>query len=84
MVKILHDFTATELVSTPRHRILSNSEATGEAADDEQQAPVPLLVNKANGYVSPKTAKLIFANKKETDMMCREELDHLQKATAGR
>lgn len=88
MVKILHDFTSTELVSTPRHRILS-SEATGEAGEEERQAPeLPPLLNKVcDGTVpsvSPKTAKLIFANKKESDVMCREELDHLQKATAGR
>lgn len=90
MVKILHDFAATELASTPRHRIMSNSEATGEAGEEEQQAlELPPTLNKvcsdgAVPTVTPKTAKLIFANKQERDVMCMEELDHLQKATAGR
>lgn len=84
MVKILHDFMSTELVSASRQRNMSASEASGEAGEDDQQAPLrPPLVNKVE-TVSPKTAKMLFANKKEMDMMYREELEHLHEATAGR
>lgn len=92
MVKILHDFASTELVPASRQRrILSASEASGEAGEEERQASeLPPLVTKPCDFdgavpsISPKTAKLIFANKKEGDVMWKEELEHLQEATEGR
>lgn len=90
MVKILREFLASELVSS-RQRNSSTSEASGEAGEENQQAQEfpPLTNNGSNSEVlptstSPKRAKLIFANKKEKDVMCREELDHLSSATAER
>lgn len=92
MVKILQDFASTELAPASRQRrIMSASEASGEEGEEERQAPeLPPLVNKHCDFdgavpsVSPKTAKLIFANKKVGDMMWREELEQLQEATEGR
>jgi hypothetical protein len=90
MVKILHDFASTEMVPASRPRILSTSEATGEEGEEEQQAPeLPPLTNKVcdcDGPAPsvPKTLKLIFANKKEQDVMWKEELKYLQEATEGR
>lgn len=89
MVKLLCDYTSTEVVS--RQRNASSSEASGEAGEEEQQAPeLPPLTNKTCNHedLAPKglhkTAKLLFANKKEIDIMYREELDHLSRATRGR
>lgn len=88
MVKILRDYVSTE--SVHRQRIISTSEASGEASEEEQTAPeLPPTTNKiceeeSKGVGSPRTAKLLFANKKERDVMCKEELAHLEAATAGR
>lgn len=95
MVKVLCDFTSTELVSRPQRNVsiseASSSEATGEASAENQQAPeLPPVTNKTcecNDMVSsglPKTAKLLFANKKERDVMYMNELEHLSYATAER
>lgn len=91
MVKVLRDFMSSEMVST-RQRIMSTSEASGEASEENQQAPeLPPLTNKACDCSEvvphtdiPKTAKLFFANKKEKDVMWKEELEHLKQATAER
>ena len=89
MVKILRDFLSTELVS--RQRITSASEASGESGQDDQLAPeLPPATNKAcdcdkvSLVKLPKTAKILLANKQERDIMYREELDHLEQATANR
>ena len=89
MVKLLHDFTSTELVS--RQRNISASEARGEAGQENQQAPElppPATGREEDEVVRtsgvPKTAKLLFANKRERDVMWREELDHLVYATRDR
>ena len=89
MVKILWDFLSSELIS--RHRNTSVSEASGEANQENQQAPeLPPATNQScecNELTSTrisKTAKLIFANRREKDIMYREELDHLVIATAER
>lgn len=84
MVKILHDVASKELVSSSRSRIVSMSEARGE---EEQVPELSPPLNKVGGpmpSVAPKRVKLIFANKKERDIMYQEELEHLQEATAGR
>lgn len=95
MVKLLHDFTSTQLVSRPQRNVsineASSSEATGEASEESLQAPeLPPVGSKAcecgdavlGGL--PKTAKLLFANKKERDIMYANELEHLSYATAER
>lgn len=89
MVKILRDFLSTELVSRPR--ITSASEASGESGQDDQLAPeLPPAINKVcdrDDEVTvklPKSAKLLFANKKERDIMYKEELHHLARATNER
>lgn len=89
MVKILKDFMSTELVS--RQRYISTSEAKGEASQEDQQAPeLPPATSSTRNSLEfipnglPKTAKLLFANKKEEDIMWRQELDALIHATAKR
>ncbi len=90
MVKILRDYLASELVS--RQRYVSASEATGEASEENQQAlelpPATTTTPCVDGMIVPskfpKSAKLLFANKKEKDIMYRVELDHLEQATANR
>ena len=90
MVKVLHDFMASELVS--RQRNTSASEAHGEAGEEEQVAPeLPPLTHdhcdSPDGAVqnsTPKAARMLFANKKEKDIMYKEELDHLRHTTADR
>jgi len=70
---------------------MSVSEASGEASAEEQLAPeLPPLTNKACDCPEivpsgiPKTARLLFANKREKDIMWQEELKHLEIATAER
>lgn len=89
MVRVLHDFMASELVS--RQRNTSASEARGEAGEEDQvAAELPPLTHDHCDYPgvvlnsTPKSARLLFANKKERDVMCMEELDYLRHATAGR
>lgn len=89
MVKVLRDFLSTELVS--RQRVMSASEASGESGQDDQLAPeLPPATNKVcdceevSAVKVLKTAKMLFANKGERDIMYREELDHLAHATAER
>ena len=95
MVKLLRDFTSTQLVSRQHRNVsineASSSEATGEASEENLQAPeLPPVDNKTcdcgdvlfSGL--PKTAKLLFANKKERDIMYSNELEHLSYATAER
>lgn len=91
MVKILRDFALTESVeSVSRQRIISTSEASGESSEENQQAAaeLPPLNDKVfSGIVpsaSPKTARLLFANKKARDIMYDKELEHLRNATADR
>ena len=96
MVKLLRDFTSSELVSRPQQRNVSineasSSEATGEAGEENSQAPELAPVTSETSETSetvfngsPKTAKLLFANKRERDIMYRQEVDHLSYATAGR
>lgn len=88
MVKILRDYLSTEMVS--RQRNISASEASGEESQENQVAPeLPPITNtpcdckeSVPATNSPKTAKLLFANKKERDIMYREELEHLSHSTA--
>ena len=89
MVNLLRDYTSSEVVS--RQRNANSCEAPGEAGKEEQPAPeLPPLTNEATkeqnkGTQSPaKTAKLLFANKKERDVMYREELEHLTHITRQR
>ena len=87
MVKLLRDYTSKEVVS--RQRNASSSEARGESAEAELQAPElpPNKICEEKNTVPkdlPKSAKLIFANKKERDIMYREELEHLSRATRER
>ena len=95
MVKVLRDFTSTELVSQPRRNLsineASSSEASGEAEEENQHAPeLPPLNNKTSSCSQvavsgpPRRVKLLFANKKEKDVMYWTELEHLSHATAGR
>lgn len=92
MVKVLHDFMSSELVS--RQRNTSASEARGEAGEEPQvAAELPPLTHDhcdyppggaVQGSRTPKSARMLFANKKERDVMYMEELDHLRHATADR
>lgn len=93
MTKLLCDFTSTELSS--RQRNISSSEARGEASEEEQLAPeLPPLTNKPCGGQEegegaaasglPRKAQLLFANKQERDIMWREELEQLSRATRER
>ena len=92
MVKILRDYLMSEV--RPRPRITSNSESRGESREEEEVAPeLPPSTSEPCNYEDkdqvdggklPKTARLLFANKRERDIMCRQELDHLATATSNK
>ena len=89
MVKILRDFMSTELVE--RQRRSSTSEAVGESGQADQLAPeLPPATNNACDCVEvspsnrPKSVKMLFANKKERDIMFKKELDLFAEATDNR
>ena len=89
MIKILRDFMSTEIVEHQRR--FSASEAVGESGQDDQPAPeFPPATNNASDCeeVSPsnhsKSVKMLFANKKERDIMFRKELDLFAEATDDR
>lgn len=88
MVKIMREVASTELVS--RQRVTSTSEASGESYEENQQAPelAPQACDCDNKVVataaSPKTARLLFANKTTRDIMCEKELEQLRHATGQR
>ena len=81
MAKILRDYLSSEL--TTRTRITSASEACGEEEEDAPELPPSHSETDEDEVVVKvsKTAKLLFANKREKDIMYREELDHLAHAT---
>lgn len=87
MVKLLCDYTSSEVVS--RQRNASSSEASGveELVQAPELTPVTSKTCEHEDVVPkgmPKTAKLLFANKKQRDVMYKEELDHLSRATRER
>jgi len=87
MVKILRDCLVSEV--KPRLRNTSASEARGESREEEVAPELPPSTSEPCNYEAedqvdgntPKTAQLLFANKKEQDIMFRQELDHFAMAT---
>ena len=89
MIKILRDFMSTELVE--HHHRSSASEAVGILGEDDQLAPeLRLATENACSCEEiwpsnrPKSVKMLFANKKERDIMFKEELDLFAESTDNR
>ncbi len=86
MVKILKDYLSSEVKT--RNRITSASEASGESGAEEVAQELPPSNSEPCNCDDekqednlPKTAQLLFANKRERDIMYKEELNHLAQAT---
>ena len=77
MVRVVRDALSSQLANREQ-ALTSNStssNSTQEKRDGEQQQqPSPVA----------KSAKLLFANKTEKDILWREELDQFAKTTKGR
>jgi len=90
MVKILRDYLMSEI--KPRPRVTSASEACGESREEEVAPELPPSTSEPCSYEEEdqvdgnthKKAQLLFANKKERDIMFRQELDHLAMATSNK
>ena len=72
MVKVVRDALSSELAS--REQSLSSSVA---ASSSQERRDQPASAS------SGKTAKLLFANKTEKDIIWKEELSQFSKATQG-
>ena len=71
MVRVLRDALSSQLANREQ-ALTSSSGNTQDKRDGEQQQPVA------------KSAKLLFANKTEKDILWREELEQFAKTTQGR
>lgn len=73
MVKVVRDALSTQLAN--REQSLSSS-GSGTSSSSQERRDQP-----AN---AAKTAKLLFANKTEKDILWKEELSQFSKTTQGR
>ena len=71
MVRVARDALSSQLANREQ-ALNSGSSNTQEKRDGEQQQPIA------------KSAKLLFANKTEKDILWKEELDQFAKTTRGR
>lgn len=72
MVKVVRDALSSELAS--REQSLGSSSGAASASQERRDQPAG----------AGKTAKLLFANKTEKDILWKEELSQFSKATQGR
>lgn len=76
MVKVLRDALSSQLASREQ-ALASNSNSNGSCSSSSSS-------QSREQSAATKTAKLLFANKAEKDILWREELDQFSKTTQGR
>ena len=71
MVKVLRDALSSQLTNREQALVSSSGSSTSSSQERRDQC------------VSPKTVKLLFANKSEKDILWKEELAQFSKTSHG-